>query len=158
MQRLEVSGAVRPLSGSLGVKGLIISKNFHILSRFDMNEIGSFWVVFLLYLNCCSWLAWIWPVTAETCSQILPNFNYCVLFDICCVLTVHNMLYRFDNTQLDGLTQIWEISAFSWFYYKKIRTVFSYETSGINSSVTQRKNTRNLNSFLCFVLFQDSLS
>ena len=43
---------------------------------------------------------------AETCSQISPNFNYCVLFDVCCVLTVHSILYRFDNTQRDGHSQI----------------------------------------------------
>jgi len=40
---------------------------------------------------------------AETRSQILPNCNYCILFDVCCVLTVHNMLHKFDNTQGDGL-------------------------------------------------------
>jgi len=43
---------------------------------------------------------------AETCSQISPNSNYCILFDTCCVLTVHNILYRFDNAQRDGLFQI----------------------------------------------------
>ena len=47
-----------------------------------------------------------WQVTAETCSQILPNCNYCILFDVCYVLTVHNMLYKFDNAQRDGLSQI----------------------------------------------------
>ena len=46
------------------------------------------------------------PVTAETCSQISPNCNYCILFDACCVLTVHNILYRFDDTQRDGLFRI----------------------------------------------------
>ena len=61
--------------------------------------------MFLLYLNRCSQLAWRWPVTAETCSQISPNCNYCILFDVCCVLTVHNILYRFDNTQRDGLSR-----------------------------------------------------
>jgi len=24
--------------------------------------------------------------------------------DVCCVLTVHNILYKFDNTQRDGLS------------------------------------------------------
>jgi len=41
---------------------------------------------------------------AETCSQILPNCNYCILFDVWSVLTVHNVLYKFDNTQRDGLS------------------------------------------------------
>jgi len=45
-----------------------------------------------------------WPVTTETCSQILPNCNYCILFDVCCVLTVHNILYKSDNSQRDGLS------------------------------------------------------
>jgi len=44
------------------------------------------------------------PITAETCSQISPNCNYCILFDVCCVFTVHSILYRFDNTQRDGLS------------------------------------------------------
>jgi uncharacterized protein YutE (UPF0331/DUF86 family) len=30
--------------------------------------------------------------------------------DVCCVLTVHNILYRFDNTQRDGLSQIYSQS------------------------------------------------
>jgi len=38
-------------------------------------------------------------------SQISPNCNYCILFDVCCVLTVHNILYRFDNKQRDGLSK-----------------------------------------------------
>ena len=33
---------------------LIISKNFHILSMFNANEIGSQWVRFFMYLNSCS--------------------------------------------------------------------------------------------------------
>jgi hypothetical protein len=48
----------------------------------------------------------IWlHVSAETCSQISRNCNYCILFDVCCVLTVHNTLYRFVNTQRDGLSK-----------------------------------------------------
>ena len=49
----------------------------------------------------------IFTVTAETCSQIYPNCNYCILFDVCCVMTVHNILYKSDNTQRDGLSQIY---------------------------------------------------
>jgi len=43
-----------------------------------------------------------WPVTAETCSQISLNCNYCILFDVCCVLTVRNILHKFDNAQRDA--------------------------------------------------------
>ena len=32
MQRLEVSGAVRPIYGSLGVKGLSVLYHFHIIT------------------------------------------------------------------------------------------------------------------------------
>ena len=32
------------------------------------------------------------------------NCNYCILVDVCCVMTVHNILYRFDNTQRDDLS------------------------------------------------------
>jgi len=46
-----------------------------------------------------------WPATAETCSQISPNCIYCILFDVCCVLTVRNILYRFGYTQRDGLSK-----------------------------------------------------
>jgi len=46
----------------------------------------------------------MWPVTAETYSQISPNCNYYILFDVYCVLTVHNILHKFDNTQRDGLS------------------------------------------------------
>ena len=50
-----------------------------------------------------------WPEDGQSRpkrSQILPNRNYCILFDVCCVLTVHNILHKFDYTQRDGLSQI----------------------------------------------------
>ena len=82
---------------------LTLSKNFHILSRFNVNEMGPHWV---LFFYCTLSVVLSWPVTAETCSQISPNCNFCILFDVCCVLTVHKILYRFDNTQRDGVSQI----------------------------------------------------
>jgi len=48
-------------------------------------------------------LAWRWSVTAETCGQISPKCNYCFLFDVCCVLTVRNTLYRFLATFMAAL-------------------------------------------------------
>jgi len=51
-------------------------------------------------------------IQAETCKQISPNCNYCVLFDVCCAFTVHNILYRFDNTQRYGLSQNVTIKSF----------------------------------------------
>ena len=42
----------------------------------------------------------------SSCSQISPNFVIITsCLDVCCVLTVYNILYKFDNTQLDGLSQ-----------------------------------------------------
>jgi len=48
---------------------------------------------FLMYLNCCSLLAWRWPITAETCSQYNLIVIVASYFDVCCVLTVYNILY-----------------------------------------------------------------
>jgi len=42
MKRLEVSGAVRPLNGSLGVKGLISLHRFSRNSLFQMFYVVSF--------------------------------------------------------------------------------------------------------------------
>ena len=42
-------------------------------------------------------------------SERLTLYNLIVIIasclDVCCVLTVRNMLYKFDNTQQDGLPQ-----------------------------------------------------
>jgi len=64
-------------------------------------------------------LAWRWPFTAETCSQNnLIVINAYQLY-VCCVLTVHNILYKLDNTQRDGPSQIYNYSNIhlsrSWF-------------------------------------------
>jgi len=49
-------------------------------------------VVYLYYFYCTFIVVLSLPIPAETCSQISPNFNYYILFDVCCVLTVHNIL------------------------------------------------------------------
>ena len=41
MQRLEISGAVRPLYGSLGVKWLIIFNNVTVLSMLSTSNIST---------------------------------------------------------------------------------------------------------------------
>jgi len=31
-------------------------------------------------------------IKTKMLCQISPNCNYCILFDVCCVLTVHNIV------------------------------------------------------------------
>jgi len=44
----------------------------------------------------------------------LAKYNLIVIIasclDVCCVLALRNILYKFDNTQLDGLSQVSNIS------------------------------------------------
>ena len=51
-----------------------------------------------------------WPEVGRLRPKYLTKFNLIVIIasylDICCVLTVHNILYKFDNTQRDGLSQV----------------------------------------------------
>ena len=113
---------------------LIINKNFHILSGFNplnaelnpichlllllgayhilhvsrirvkVNEMGSHWVLFLLYLN----IVLNWPEDGRLRPKHVAKYNLIVIIasclDVCCVLKVHNILYKFDNTQRDGLS------------------------------------------------------
>ena len=71
---------------------LIISKNFQILSRFNMNEMGSHCVIFLLYLN----IVLGWPEDSRSRPKHVAKYNLIVIIasclDVCCVLTVHNIL------------------------------------------------------------------
>ena len=53
MQRLEVSGAVRPLYGSLGVKGLTAEFNPHLECNMENSFVKhiSVWVVWIRKTN-----------------------------------------------------------------------------------------------------------
>ena len=77
-----------------------LSKNFHILSSFNVNEIGSHRVLFLLYLS----IVLNWPEDGRLRPKHVAKYNLIVItascLDVCCVLTVHNMLHKSDNTQL----------------------------------------------------------
>ena len=59
---------------------------------------------FLLYLN----IVLNWPEDGRLRPKYVAKYNLIVIIasclDICCVLTVHNILYKFDNTQWDGLS------------------------------------------------------
>ena len=80
---------------------------FHILSIFNVNEMGSHWVLFLLYLK----ILLNWPEDGRLWLKHVAKYNLIVIIasclDVCCVLTVHNILYKFkfDNTQQDGRSQ-----------------------------------------------------
>jgi len=73
---------------------LIISKNFHILSCFNLNEMGSHWVLFLLYLN----IVLSWPEDGRLWPKHVAKYNLIVItayyLDVYCILTVHNILYK----------------------------------------------------------------
>jgi hypothetical protein len=75
---------------------LIISKNFHILSSFNVNKMGSHWVLFLLYLN----IVRSWPEDGRLRPKHVAKYNLIVIIafslDAYCVLTKHNILYKFD--------------------------------------------------------------
>ena len=83
---------------------LIISKNFHILWSFKANEMGSHWVLFLLYLN----IVLNWLEDGRLRPKHVAKYNLIVIIasclDVCCVLTVRNTLYKFDKTQRDDLS------------------------------------------------------
>ena len=53
MRRLEVSGAVRPLYGSLGVKGLNLSVFVMLTERFFSEVRTEMFVVYSGYIDVC---------------------------------------------------------------------------------------------------------
>ena len=67
---------------------LIISKNFRILSSFNVNEMGSHWVLLLLYFN----IVLNWPEDGRLRSKHIAKYNLIVIIasflDVCCILTV----------------------------------------------------------------------
>jgi len=68
---------------------------------------GSHWVLFLLYLN----IVLSGPEDGRLQPKHVAKYNLIVIIapclDLWCVLTVHNTLHKFDNTQQDGLSQIY---------------------------------------------------
>ena len=80
---------------------------FHILSIFNVNEMGSHWVLFLLYLN----IVLNWPEDGPLRPKHVAKYSLIVITSscldrrVCCVLTLRNILYKFDNTQQDGLSK-----------------------------------------------------
>ena len=57
---------------------LIISKNFHILSSFNVNEMGSHWVLFLLYLN----IVLSWPEDGRLGPKHVAKYNLNIIINI----------------------------------------------------------------------------
>ena len=70
----------------------MVSKNFHILSSFNVNEMGCHSVLFLLCLN----IVLNWPEDGRLRPKHVVKYNLIVIIasclDVCCVLTVHNIL------------------------------------------------------------------
>ena len=71
MQRLEVSGAVRPLYGSLGVRGLIITKHFQNSARSWASLLFKVMYPYLL-TPCCRVL--LEKLTGLQLVKKLPEF------------------------------------------------------------------------------------
>jgi len=50
-----------------------------------------------------------WPEDGRSRPKHVAKYNLIVIIaswlDVCCVLTVHSILYKFDNTQQDGLSK-----------------------------------------------------
>ena len=59
-----------------------------------------------MYLN----IVLNWPEDGRLRPKHVAKYNLIVIIasplDVCCVWTVHNMLYKFNNIQGDGLSQI----------------------------------------------------
>jgi len=73
---------------------------------------GSYWVLILLYLKNILY----WPeddrLRSKHVAVMWPDSTYYItLLKYCCVLTVHNTLYKFVTIQWDGLCQIVQFSA-----------------------------------------------
>jgi len=66
-------------------------------------------LLFLLYRN----IVLSWPADGRSRPKHVAKYNLIVIiascFDVCCVLTVHNILYKSDYTQRNGLSQIQDI-------------------------------------------------
>ena len=74
----------------------------HIRTCCNVKEMGSHWVLFLLCLDSVL----NWPEDGRLRPKHVAKYNLIVIIasclDVCCVLTVRNILYKFDNTQRDG--------------------------------------------------------
>ena len=79
---------------------LIISKNFHILSSFNVNEMGSHWVLFLLHLDTVL----NWPEDGRLRPKHVAKYNLILIIasclDVCCVLTVRNILCKREMLEI----------------------------------------------------------
>ena len=62
-----------------------------------MKEVGYHRVLFLLYLN----IALNWPEDGRLQPKHVAKYNVILIIasclDVCCVLTVRNVLYKFEN-------------------------------------------------------------
>ena len=87
---------------------LITSKNFHILSSFNVNEMGSYWVLFY----CTLIVVLSWPEDGRLRPKHVAKYHLIVIIasclDVGCVLTVYNTLYKFDiHNGMASLKPFW---------------------------------------------------
>ena len=66
--------------------------------------------IFLLFIT----IVLSWPEDGRSRPKHVAKYNLIVIIasclDVCCVLTVHNILYGFDNTQRYGLSEVYRNS------------------------------------------------
>ena len=74
--------------------------------KINVKEMGSHWVLFLLYISAVL----IWPEDVRSRPKHVVKYNLIVIIvsclDVCCVLTVHNIYYK----NLDIYTTEWLLS------------------------------------------------
>ena len=106
---------------------------YNILSSLNVSEMGSHWVLFLLYLN----IVLNWLEDGRLRPKHVAKYNVNVIIascpDVCCVLTVYNISYKFDNTQRDGLSQ-----------KKKNPVVYLWWSTGCNQLYTNKKKNQSV--------------
>jgi hypothetical protein len=121
---------------------LIISKNFHVLSSFYVNEMGSHWVLFLLYLNTVL----NWPEDGSLRPKHIAKYNLIVIIasclDVCCVLTVYNNNIIFINCN-------WVVTRWQWLFY----TYPKYEIHNILYKKKHEFHRKVIEHKMCVLIF-----
>jgi len=83
-----------------------------------------FYCTLILFLN--------WPEDGRLRPKHVAKYNLILIIasclDVCCVLTVHNILYKFDNTQWDGLSQkkYYKKNLHNWLIRSNVNSLFYY--------------------------------
>ena len=92
IQYMKVSFNISPYYSTV----LILSKGFQILSRFNVNEMGSHWVLFLLYLNI---VVLSWPEDGRSRPKHVAK-HYLIVITASCLMYVVYWRYIIYYTNL----------------------------------------------------------